>query len=413
VTFLVLLLENLLFPFGALAVLVKFLVSPRRGVLKSLPEELRERFGRIPSPDARRQVVWFHAASAGEVGAVRPLIAALKKAKPEVSALVTTLTAAGRDRARSLREIDGSALAPLDFWPAVSSFLDRVRPRALVLVETELWPHMIALAAARGPVVLVNGRVSERSYGRYRLIAPFLRPFLSRLAVVLAQTEPDAQRFRALGAPEVVVTGNLKFDAPADPACAFPIPWKDPIFVAASTHPVEEEAVVDAWLKAREKEPKLKLILAPRHVERSRQAAELLSRRGVEFTTALAPSWPADALLVDRLGLLRGLYSGALACFVGGTLVPVGGHSLIEPALAGVVVLFGPNIQNTREPAQLLESAGAGFCVADAPALAAKLTDLVADRSRAKAQGELAKKTAEALQGATQATLERILPLLK
>ncbi len=405
--FLVLLAENLLFPFVALGVVLKFLISPRRSVLKGLGDELEERFG---GGVFRGEALWVHAASAGEVNAVRPLLAALRKARPGDKILLTTLTAAGRERARALPEVDSGALAPLDFWPAVSRFLSRVRPKALILVETELWPHLIALTGA--PVVLVNGRLSERSFGRYRLIAPLLRPFVSRLAAVGAQTEADAGRFRALGARDVSVTGNLKYDASAEPAAAFPLPWDEPFIVAASTHPVEEEAVVDAWLSARAAEPRLKLILAPRHVERADQAAALLARKGVSFARASDPEWPADALLLDRLGLLRGLYRGALACFVGGTFVPIGGHSLIEPALAGLPVLFGPHTEHTREPARLLESAGAGFCVADRTALAEKLLELVLDPARAKAQGALARKTAEALQGATARTMSLLGPRL-
>lgn len=415
---LVLALETLLFPLGALAITLRFLISPRRAVLRDIPAELGERLGGL-APGLRaalagKEALWVHCASAGEVNAARPLLAALKRERPSRALLVTTLTGAGRDRAAALPEVDGACLAPLDCWPAVPRFLAAVRPRLLVLVETELWPRLIAETSAAGvPVVLVNGRLSERSFARYRLIAPLLRPFLAKLAFVASQTEADAERFRALGAREVSVSGNLKYDVPPEAEGAPGAPWRQPFVVAASTHPVEEEAVVDAWLSARRREPALKLVLAPRHVERSPQAAALLERKGIRYARASGPHQPvADCLLVDRLGLLRGLYRGALACFVGGTLAPIGGHSLIEPALAGVPVLFGPHVENTQEAARLLESAGAGFMVADGAGLGRIFGELLADPERARAQGALARKTAEGLQGAAARTLERLLPLL-
>lgn len=410
----VLALENVLFPVGALAAVALFAVSRRRGVLARLGAELSERFGAGPVAPEGRPVVWVHAASAGEVSAAAPLVKALAARPTKPFIVMTTTTSAGRERAASLPGLGAAAVAPLDAWPCVSRFLSRARPDAVVLIETELWPHAIELPARRGaPVFLVNGRISDRSWPRYRLARPLVASFLARLSRVCAQSEADAERFRALGG-KATATGNLKFDAgtPRPPheesqRRVEALGWRGaPLFVAGSTHPVEEEAVLEAFLAVRKRFPDLKLVVAPRHVERAGQTCATFSASGlwVARWTDERPG-KADVLVLDALGALAAFYPLARISFVGGTLAPIGGHNVLEPALAGCPVIFGPYTQNTREPARLLESAGAGFTI-DGPArLTEVLTGALAEPARASEQGRLARRTAEKLGGAVARTL--------
>lgn len=415
---LLLVLETLVFPFAAAGVLLAFLLSPRRGVLNALSSELAERFGRPALPAFPSAPVWIHCASAGEVNAAAALIARL--ADRGLSVVVTTATAAGRERARGVKGVSAAVLAPLDAAPIVASFLSRARPKALLVVETELWPAMIALAARRMPVCVVNARLTERSARRYVWLAPFMRALLSRVKLVCAQTEDEAARWRSLGAPRVEVCGNMKFDLPgaavptdAVRAAFARLGWgESPVIVAGSTHPGEEQAVVGAYLRAKKAHPALKLAIAPRHLERADDCARTLSIVGVAFCRWSAMTGGADAVLVDAMGVLSGLYGLGVAGFVGGTLVPVGGHNLLEPALAGVPVLFGPHTHHQAQSARLLESAGGGFCAADGERLGDLLKDLLDDPDRARAQGALAQRTARSLQGAVDRTDALLRPFL-
>ena len=419
----VLLIENLLMPFGAALMVLKFLLSPRRTALKNLWNELPERFGRPPASElarlAKRPTVWLHCASAGEVNAAAALVALL--ADRGLAVVLTTTTAAGRERARALHGVAAAWLAPLDCWPAVSRFVRSVDPRALIVVETELWPHMIALSALHGArCAIVNARLTERAFSRYKLFAAFARPFLGRCELVAAQTQADAERYRALGARYVVVCGNMKHDQVGAGVVSEPtrsvletLGWAGcPVLCAGSTHPGEEDEVVAAFLRAKASHPALKLMIAPRHPERAGDCAETLRRLGVAFDFYSHARPGLDAVVVDRLGLLGQLYSLATVAFVGGTLVPVGGHNVLEPALAGVPVLFGPHHEHAAEAAHLLESAGAGFCAADGPRLAQLLSELLADAPRARAIGDLARRTAAGLQGAADRTIKELSPLL-
>ena len=419
---LLLLLENLLFPFGALAIILKFALSPRKGALKPLWSELPERFGKITVPASVPAAgrVWVHCASAGEVNAAAALIARLAARGKAV--ILTATTATGRERAAALPGVAAVSFAPLDCALAVDIFLERVQPEALLIVETEIWPQMLALTSRHGiPAGIVNARMTERSFGRYRWIAPMLRPLLAELSVVAAQTEADAARFRALGAPRVVVAGNMKHDLPgggdasAEVSAAFAeLGWGDaPVFCAGSTHPGEEIAVLGAFRAARAVEPRLKLVIAPRHRERAEDCARGLTAANLKFCRWSARESGAEAVLIDSLGVLGRLYPLCFVAFVGGTLVPVGGHNLLEPALAGKPVLFGPHTAHQAEAAQLLESAGAGFCAADGGRLTTLLRELLADPARARGMGELARKTARSLQGAVNRTETLILPLLR
>ncbi|HVC08664.1 MAG TPA: glycosyltransferase N-terminal domain-containing protein [Elusimicrobiota bacterium] len=424
--FLVLAIENLLFPLAGAAFVLKFALSRRRSLLKDLPAEMGERLGFVPlevlSKLAGRETLWIHAASAGEVAAVSELIARLKSQKPARAVVVTCSTAAGRDRAKALPSVDAALLAPLDFYPAVSRFLLQIKPKLLLIAETELWPHMIELSFRRGVnIAVVNGRISKKSFARTRPFAFLARPFLRRLGRVAAQSSEHAARFKALGAPEdrVRALGNLKYDVKPAPGpveaaanALLELGWSDcPIFVAGSTHPAEEDAVLEAYAAAKQRVPDLKLVLAPRHVERAREAAQNLARRGLAFKAWSKPAsgakpGPADVLLLDALGVLSAFYGRAVLSFVGGTLVPVGGHNILEPALAGCPVAFGPHTAHVEDVARVLEDAGGGFKVRDAGELALKLQSLAELPDQARLAAKAAKDAAASLQGAVGRTLD-------
>lgn len=418
-------LLDLAAPLAAVGMIAKFFFSPRRAALSRLPGELRERAGRLSSEQlgrlAGRSVLWVHAASAGEVGAVEPLLRRLRLAPSPPAIVVTSSSGAGRDKARGLSCVDLALMAPVDASFAVGHFLDLVRPYALLLVETELWPNMIAHCARRGiRVGLVNGRISERSFSRYSWISPVLRPILGEIERFAVQTELDARRFKRLGARAelVFVAGNMKHDrlppASADSEAGNVLKamgWESaPLFVAGSTHPMEEAEVIEAFLAAQRIFPTLKLVLAPRHIERAEDAAKTLSAQGVRFArwSQGIGEEPSDALLLDVIGKLGVFYGRARASFVGGTLVPVGGHNLLEPALASSPVLFGPHTEHAQDAAELLLGAGGGFRVGDSGALKERLIALIGDPAAGADCGRKAADAARGAQGAVERTFSRL-----
>ena len=424
-TFLLLALETLLAPLAGIGFVAAFLLSSKRGRLAGLASELPERFGSVPgavtASFTKREVWWLHAASAGEVAGLAPIIAALAERKRAPAIVLTTTTRSGREAARALPGVTWAQLAPLDAWPCVARFIKALSPRRLIVAETELWPTMLILAERAGlKPALVNARLTARSLSRYGLIAPLLAPALRALTVVAAQSDEDAERFKALGmdAPRVLVTGNAKYDRAAPPAAtdearahAAALGWgADPLFVAGSTHPFEEEMVLAAFLAARRRAPALRLVLAPRHLERASDAADLLTHAGLKLARWSGPAVPgADALLLDAMGVLPAFYALARAAFVGGTLVKVGGHNLLEPALAGVPVLFGPHTGHIERPAELLAAhGGGGRRVADVSELAERLGEFACDEAAARAAGQAALAAATSLRGATARTLEAL-----
>ncbi len=316
--------------------------------------------------------VWVHGASVGELRAAAPLIQGLLGR--DVPVVVSATSPAGRETASGLVGEGGAArLLPLDLIPLVARAFARAQPRALVLVETELWPGLLWEARRRGvPVLLVNARISDRAFPRYRRLRPFVRSMLSAVAAVQAQSEAHARRLLALGAPagRVEVGGNLKFDLP-EPDPADPVAralrrsraggWE--VVVAGSTHPGEEEALVRAVAGR----PRVGLVVAPRHLERLADAEGEIRRAGREVVRWSALGEPLEAgileafgagrvIVVDAMGLLPRLYGGAQCAFVGGTLAPVGGHNPLEALVWGVPVIVGPHTANIREfLAEILE----------------------------------------------------------
>jgi 3-deoxy-D-manno-octulosonic-acid transferase len=355
---------------------------------------LRERLGALPvSPPG---AVWIHGASVGEMLAAARLVDRLHARGQAVFTSTVTLT--GRQLMRRTRPDVACHLAPLDHPWCVEAALSRVRPALLVLIETELWPSWIAAAERRGiPVALVSGRVSDRSYPRYRRLAPIITPALRRIAALGARTAVDAERFEQLGAPanRIHVTGDLKLDPGEEPAPLArdlaAVLGHVPLFVAGSTHPGEELATLAALAHVEHVGRAAALVLAPRRPERADEVARIVrgSGRPLRRRTALgaAPLRAGEVLVLDTVGELAPVYARADVAFVGGTLVPRGGHNVLEPVFAGRPVLFGPYTENSRHAVEIVLASGAGRRVADSAALARALDELLADPNEARRRG--------------------------
>ena len=392
----------------------------------------QERFGRIPEGDLARirgeRVIWVHAVSVGETIASFPLLKGLRARYPGYLLVLTNVTETGRSVALKSGLADLCLYLPFDYGFAVKAALDQVRPELIVLMETELWPNFIAAAAQMGvPVLLANGRISDRSFGRYLRVRFFFRPILQELSALCMQSALDASRITAIGAaPETVhVTGNLKYDVPLVQASLqrvielkerYCIPEGAFVFTAASTHEGEDEPAIAAYQGLLSGAGSHFLILAPRHPERAPAVAELLVRKGIPFLLRSQLSGAAlragEVLLLDTVGELAGLYGASDLVFVGGSLVATGGHNPLEPASCGVPVLFGPHMENFREIAALFLSSGAGAMVEDAAGLAAAVGALAASQASRIEMGRRGTALLRECSGATERHLEIAATLL-
>ena len=401
----------------------------RRGLpqrLGLLPEQPREA---APAPTC----IWIHAVSLGEVVAVAPLVRELRRRYPEARLVVSTVTETGREAVE--QRLEGLAehrYAPLDFPWVVNQTIDLLRPNLYVFVETELWPNLLRSLRRRNiPSVLVNGRLSTRSFERQRLpvVRDFYRTMLNLISSCLMQSERDAQRMIDLGADpsRVRCTGNIKFDQPVPQVAAggtavskqaIGLTERERLVVAGSTHPGEEEIIVGAYQAVCEEFPDLRLVLAPRHIERAAQVEQMVrakglpvSRRSTGSTEAMATSGPRVVVL-DTRGELALLYREAAVAFVGGTLVPVGGHNLLEPAVWGKPVLFGPHTDHCAEVAALLLNARGGRVVEGEQGLAQSLRELLGSSDDLKRMGQAAQQVVADNQGALQRSAEIIASFL-
>jgi len=360
-----------------------------------------ERFGWFQAP-VLDEPLWIHAVSVGEAQAAAPLIEVLLTGYPERSLVVTTTTPTGSQR---VRELFGDRVfhvyLPYDLPGAVRRFLRRVQPRLALIMETELWPNLFHQCAAQDiPVIIANARLSPQSAAGYARIGPLVRRTLADVSLIAAQGEADAQRFRALGAvaERVMVMGNLKFDQtlPDDLAARAAelrqqLGAERPVWIAASTHEGEEEKLLDAHARLCETQPDALLLLVPRHPERFPKVAALVQRRGfklVRRTEGRACEADTDVFLGDTLGELPLFYAAADVAFVAGSLVPVGGHNMLEPAALGVPVLFGPQLFNFVEISSALLAAGAARQIGDAGQLAQVVAALLGDPEQRRVMGE-------------------------
>jgi 3-deoxy-D-manno-octulosonic-acid transferase len=378
---------------------------------------LGERFGALP-PRGDARPLWIHGASVGEVNLVRPLVKKLKARHPGLAVQFTSTTRQGREQAEQAFPGDPVGYYPLDAFGAPGRALDRVRPRGVVLVELEVWPGFGQACRARGiPVVVVNGRLTARSFSRYRRLPALFGPAFRGLAAAGAQSEAAAERFRALGAP-TVLTGNLKFDADLDfDAAAESARWRAelgigdaPLLVGGSTHDPEERILVEVFRKLKARFPALRMLLAPRHLERLAEVQKAVEAAGVTcYKRSLVPPPGGDGIvLLDTVGELSRIYAAATAVFIGGTFCSRGGQNMLEPAALGKPVVSGPSLSNFTEIAGALTSAG-GMKVVDNPVdLGRALGELLAEPAIAAEAGRRAREATLAGRGAAEATLELI-----
>jgi 3-deoxy-D-manno-octulosonic-acid transferase len=385
---------------------------------------LGERFGlgrRVATPS-----LWLHAVSVGEVSAAAPLVRALRARHPDMPFVLTTSTPTGRAQAATLFGADVEVrFLPYDTPGSVRRFLARIRPRAAIIMETELWPNLLHECGGRGvPVLFASARLAARSVPRYRRFGALFAAGL-RNAWVAAQSPVDAERFIALGADpaRTHVVGNLKFDlrlgeAVAENGCELRRRYLGarPVWTAGSTHEGEEDIVLDAHTVLERAVRGALLVLVPRHPQRFEGVAALLERRGLVFdrrarSQTLRPE--AQVLLLDTMGELTAFYAASDAAFVGGSLVPVGGHNLLEAAALGVPVITGPYTQNGPEIARLLIEVGGALEVVDGAALADAAARLLADPALRERMGERGRRFVEAHRGSLARLLALIEPLLE
>jgi 3-deoxy-D-manno-octulosonic-acid transferase len=383
--------------------------------------------GRVPARNEVRPCIWFHGVSVGEINALAGIVARFRQSFPEWPCVISTTTRTGYELARARFAGLEVFYLPLDFSWAIRRALARLRPALLVLAELELWPNLILLARqAQLRVAVVNGRLSERSFHRYRLLRPLVARCLRQVDLVAAQNETYAHRFMALGAPRVVVTGSVKFDG-AESDRHHPqverlrglagLQEGHLVWLAGSTHEPEERLVLEAFATLARDFPRLRLLLAPRHPERFACVSALLQRSGLcwqrrsELGTA-GSGTPAAVLLIDTVGELGWWWGTADVAFVGGSLSRRGGQNMIEPAAYGAAVAFGPNTWNFRDVTAALVAAQAAVVVHDAAELAAFVRRCIAEPDYRTGLGTRARRLVLAQRGAQARTCDLLAQLL-
>lgn len=403
----------------------------RMATTQKYREGLGQRLGRVPEALRKadfKPVIWLHAVSVGEVLASSRLVHELDGALPNHRLLISTTTRTGQALARTRFGADRVFYCPLDFPWAVRRYLKALKPQMLILAETEFWPNLLNGCFHREiPVVVVNARISDRSWPRYQMLRRLWRPILGRLETVLAQTETDAERLTALGCrPErVTVAGNLKFDVlathEAEATRLLETAARGVRFVVAgSTLAGEEAALFEAWPRLLGADPNLALVLAPRHPERFEAVAALLDSSGTRWVRRSAwkgmpeiePVIPGQIILLDTIGELASVYSLAVLTFVGGSLVPSGGHNPLEPAQFGVPIVMGPHYANFRAITDDLRAHDA-VRIAEKKELAETLMSLLRDTASASAMGERAQLVFQQQAGATVRSVDAIRGILE
>jgi len=410
--------------------------APRIILGRKYRRSLSGKLGRLPDgfyPESLgRPRIWFHAVSVGEVVALAPLVKAVKELAPYASIVVSTGTETGQDKAHeSISQADGLFYLPLDFPAFVSRVVERIKPDLFVLMETELWPNLIhALKEHGAAVALANGRISDRSFPRYRMLRSFFSPTLEKIDLFLMASEIDRERIAAMGAQEerIQVTGNTKVDAAlgkvpvqseADMREILDIGRPDTVLVAGSTHPGEHEIVLDAYQTLSKKFPDLMLIIVPRHLERVPSILSAMKDRGMDAPYLRSSADTGErrngrrVVIVDRMGELFKVYSVASVVFVGGSLVPRGGQNILEPAAWGKVVLFGPSMEDFREAREILLRSGAGRKVTEVDDLVRRIDEALADPQGTQAAGERGRAEILRHAGSAATNAELLIGLLR
>ena len=397
--------------------------------------EFPERFGRYARAKEKallsgRDRIWIEAVSVGEVAVCKSLIPLLKEKFPGHDLVVSTITKTGNDLAKKLFSKDAAIIYfPLDFSFTVRRAVKYIKPMIYIMIETEIWPNLLSeLSLNSVPSVMINGRISDRSIGKYRLVKPFLKNALSGIRAFCMQDTIDAERVISLGAPpdRVKVTGNMKFDAevPSDIGASgnvrrfFGLSEDDPLFVAGSTHGGEEETIVEAFKELIHEFPKLELLIAPRHIDRVKEVEEIIKRSGFEpvrvsrLNSIPNTQYPIRIMILDTIGHLNEAYSAATLVFVGGSLVEHGGQNPVEPAVLGRAILFGPHMFNFKYITKVLLKEGAALQVTGKEELVRDSKMLLKDPLKRSELGDNAKRAIARNRGATNKNIEIIRKLI-
>jgi 3-deoxy-D-manno-octulosonic-acid transferase len=387
---------------------------------------LGERLGFVPArlKDARPGCIWVHAVSVGEVLAVSQLIAELQGKYPDRQIFISTTTATGQRLARQRFGENRVFFMPLDFGFAVRRYLNALKPQLIVIAETEFWPNLLHLAGKRQTsLAIVNARISDRSFPRYRRFRWFFGRVLSEVDLFLAQTTEDAQRLREIGAAtgRMQVSGNLKFDIRPNSQPALVNGLRaamgndSPVIVCGSTAEGEEEPLLEAFKKVQQQFPAAILVLAPRHPERFEKVAAMIASEGFSLQRRSAWSQPLKisrgVFLLDSVGELAAIYQLADIAFVGGSLVPTGGHNILEPAQYGAAIVVGPHTFNFREIVNIFEQ-GDAIKIVTTQTIASQFLELLGEPEERARLGRLAKELFAKHAGATRRTLSALDPLL-
>jgi 3-deoxy-D-manno-octulosonic-acid transferase len=382
---------------------------------------LADRLGFLKLPQLHGSI-WVHAVSVGEVKAVERLLERLRQQFPRKVIVLSTATPTGQRLARARHDIvDHTFYFPIDLPWCVRRTVDRIDPEWVIIAETEIWPNFLRTCRARGVrVVMINGRISDKSFARYRVIRRWLRRVFEDYTLIGMQSDTDRARIEAIGADpqKVAVFGNLKYDVlQADRPVRADVGsllagWKQ-VWIAASTMPGEEELILDAFTHVRQTHPDLKLVLAPRHPERFDTVHALMQRSGkVIRRTEIPGSDPAaSTLLLDSIGELAALFRYASVVFMGGSLVKTGGHNILEPARYGKPIVFGPHMENFRDMARLFVDAGAAVQIGQASQLAPAVSELLSNPEKSLQLGHNALAVIQQNTGATDRVLQVLEPI--
>jgi 3-deoxy-D-manno-octulosonic-acid transferase len=427
---------SLLLTLGFIAMLPRFAIDAMRS--GKYVTGLRQRLGQLPNIDrAGKQVIWLHCVSVGETQAAQSLVRALRAEIPDHCLVVSTTTVTGQQVARKLFANNAALVFyfPIDLAWVVRRVLRVVRPAAVLIMETELWPRLLRECRTRAiPVALLNGRISETSFRRYQMIRPFMRRMLNDLTIALMQSEKDAARIRALGLPgeRIALPGNLKFDSAeaaidervtAELRGRFGFDGLRPLIVAASTHAPEERITIDALKQINsDQSGRTRLLIAPRHPERFSEVASLLEDSGLTWSRRSGErsehDTACDVVLLDTVGELRAVYPLAQIVLVGGSIAAFGGHNMLEPAANGACVITGPHTENFAAITKALLDEGAliqlpEVSAAAAPGqLASVINELISDKARRTEMGMRTREVCRQNAGATERTMKLLSPLL-
>jgi len=420
------LLYNILFTFFLIFAVPYFLL--RALIYRKFRKELIQRMGFFPGLPFKRPI-WVHAASVGEVFCSIPLIKRIKKISPQREIVMTTMTRTGNRAAEtSIPDADRVLFFPMDHPIAIRRAIERIQPSLLLIAETELWPNLLRFCGKKGiPIVLFNGRISEKSFRRYLFFKFFFKDYLKYISLFLMQTEEDRNRIIEIGATidKTRVVGNLKFDQPfpsfneesmAEMAQSLRLRGNEALLIAGSTHSGEEEILLSLLKDLRKIDPHLILILAPRHLERLEEVERILKKESISWARKRSlceeQKELPEVILLDTMGELMNLYSLGTLVFIGGSLVPVGGHNPIEPLFFKKCVLFGPHMFHFLEISNHLVEAGGAIQVGGKGDLAFHLKRLLSDERARKEVGEKGYQFLQRHRGATEKMFKEIRPLL-